>query len=454
MTSPYVNVIKKADWSNDPANHASSAPSDHRNGSYSDKDNTSEKSTEAAKQSSSKKYRAPPPPPSPSLDLEDSDEAVAFPYVNVTGDDQEKEGASSLPPTDHRNGVHTPNESNSNNNSDTSKNSDLVEKEHSGEDSSSCEDSSIGEVQKNHESKEDKTLDSAQATVQGSCGDFKSKEENKDRDQEKEDEAAFCVEDHLKEHAENAGSVGQNPESDISIYMLHDIEALSAIKPMDGSEDGLVKEVLTEISTTMRKRKEEEVDISIRRSLRKSTVSDLSTEEILSELSVTDIIFITDNVQPVKMPSDADSVSSSAVEDGKTVHHSQGLDQGLVLSVQKLEEMADKDVSNATNHSPEDLDYAMTAADQLTADLVRSKSADELADSPSENIAPNRMGVDENENVKSKSASQHSLGRILSFRETTNNIELGAYIFFLSINTVFNILNTVDDMGFLYYTQL
>ena len=253
--------------------------------------------------------------------------------------------------------------------------------------------------------------------------------------------------------------------------MLQDIEALSAIKPMDGSEDGLVKEVLTEISTTMRKRKEKEVDISIRRSLRKSTVSDLSTEEILSELSVTDIIFITDNVQPVKMPSDADSVSSSAVEDGKTVHHSQGLDQGLVLSVQKLEEMADKDVSNAT-HSPEDLDYAMTAADQLTADLVRSKSADELADSPSENIAPNRMGVDEladspsensapnrmgvdeNENVKSKSASQHSLGRILSFRETTNNIELGAYIFFLSSNTVFNILNTVDDMGFLYYTQL
>ena len=453
MTSPYVNVIKKADWSNDPANHASSAPSDHRNGSYSDKDNTSEKSTEAAKQSSSKKYRAPPPPPSPSLDLEDSDEAVAFSYVNVTGDEQEKEGASTLPPTDHRNGVHTPNESNSNNNSDTSKNSDLVEKEHSGEDSSSCEDSSIGEVQKNHESKEDKTLDSAQATVQGSCGDFKSKEENKDRDQEKEDEAAFCVEDHLKEHAENAGSIGQNPESDLSIDMLQDIEALSAIKPMDGSEDGLVKEVLTEISTTMRKRKEKEVDISIRRSLRKSTVSDLSTEEILSELSVTDIIVITDNVQPVKMPSDADSVSSSAVEDGKTVHHSQGLDQGLVLSVQKLEEMADKDVSNAT-HSPEDLDYAMTAADQLTADLVRSKSADELADSPSENIAPNRMGVDENENVKSKSASQHSLGRILSFRETTNNIELGAYIFFLSINTVFNILNTVDDMGFLYYTQL
>ena len=79
---------------------------------------------------------------------------------------------------------------------------------------------------------------------------------------------------------------------------------------------------------------------------------------------------------------------------------------------------------------------------------------DELADSPSENIAPNRMGVDENENVKSKSASQHSLGHILSFRETTYNIELGAYIFFLSINTVFNILNTVDDMGFLYYTQL
>jgi hypothetical protein len=240
-------------------------------------------------------------------------------------------------------------------------------------------------------------------------------------------------------------------------------EILSSDRLMNSSEEGLVKEIMEEICTTMRQRKEEAVEISIRRSLRKSTISDLSTEEILTELTTTDIILIDQNVVPLKMHSDDESVSTCASEHVHTEMYPQHLDEGLVLSIQTLEPSIEKESYKKSQMTFEQntqltTDVQLTVTNKLVypdepvskeqfedvKEKIEKPIASDLAKSLSDQ-PPNDKSVNKETNstevMKEKSSSQHSLGHLLSFRQTTQNIELGASLFLQSLYTVFNLIS-------------
>jgi hypothetical protein len=234
----------------------------------------------------------------------------------------------------------------------------------------------------------------------------------------------------LGNQAENHGVKLESPALDHpvdDVSILQDIEVLSTTKV---SEDGLVKEVMEEICSTMRILKEEVVDISIRKSMRKSTISNLSSDEVLTELTSTDIVIVTENVQPVEVLDGAEdgSASSSATDEPQAGHVSSSLNQGVVLAAQRLEELTDHNVEAPNHNSPR----SFLADGQLSefnreGQLTGSKSEQKLFDMPAEGVNSTRRSEEADKEMRFKSSSQHSLGHLLSFKETTKKIELGVF---------------------------
>jgi hypothetical protein len=175
-------------------------------------------------------------------------------------------------------------------------------------------------------------------------------------------------------------------------------------------ENGFAKEVMDdEIDVNMRILKEEVVDLSIRKSMRKSTISNLSSEEILTELSTTDIIIL-DGVQPVNTL-DAGSVSSQCSDQTCSVQtlETSSVQQGVLLSVQTLENSSVQNGSAPAQLNEEELKLA------IMEEKISRRPGTELSSCGS--LAGRKL--------EQKAPSLHSLGHLLSFGDTTKRIELG-----------------------------
>jgi hypothetical protein len=226
------------------------------------------------------------------------------------------------------------------------------------------------------------------------------------------------------------------------------IEVLSVTKII---ENGFAKEVMEEIDVNMRILKEEVVDQSIRKSMRKSTISNLSSEEILTELSTTDIIIL-DGVQPVNtLDAEAESVSSqcsdqtSSVQQGvllsvQTLENS-SVHQGVQLSVQTLENSSVQQgvllsVQTLENNSVQQGGLLSVQTLENTSVQIGSAPAhrdeEELKLAIMEEKISTRPGTELSScgslsegRLEHKAPSLHSLGHLLSFGDTTKRIELG-----------------------------
>jgi hypothetical protein len=217
-------------------------------------------------------------------------------------------------------------------------------------------------------------------------------------------------------------------------------------------ENGFAKEVMDEIDVNMRILKEEVVDQSIRKSMRKSTISNLSSEEILTELSTTDIIIL-DGVQPVNtLDVEAGSISSqcsdnSSVQQGvllsvQTLGENSSVQQGVLLSVQTLGE--NSSVQQGVLLSVQTFENSSVQQGVLLSGQTLENSSVQFGSAPAQRdeeelklaVMEEKISTGKGTELSScgslsegkleqKAPSLHSLGHLLSFGDTTKRIELG-----------------------------
>ena len=210
------------------------------------------------------------------------------------------------------------------------------------------------------------------------------------------------------------------------------IEVLSVTKII---ENGFAKEVMDEIDVNMRILKEEVVDQSIRKSMRKSTISNLSSEEILTELSTTDIIIL-DGVQPVNtLDVEAGSISSqcsdnSSVQQGvllsvQTLGENSSVQQGVLLSVQTFENSSVQQGVLLSGQTLENssVQFGSAPAQRDEEELKLAVMEEKISTGKGTELSS--CGSLSEGKLEQKAPSLHSLGHLLSFGDTTKRIELG-----------------------------
>jgi hypothetical protein len=386
-----------------------------------------------------KKARAPPPPtPTPSLDSEESDDvgksAVSSPggmkatYVNVIRKLDESSSRLKIEgpaePIQCLNGVVSGNETSSQDSlGNHAKSASELKKlaVASGEGTPILKEST--EINCREESS-GRSLGAGLENDEKTSADADQKEEigKEDGPESSLESTATAPQDNIiiqKEDVHHNSSTEVQTESVLPTGVINTVlqmdtvfEEIKVLSATEIVENGFEKEVIDEININMRISREEVVDMSIRRSMRKSTISDLSTDEMLTELTTADIIF-SESVQPVRLPnSESGSVSSHASEQPGGVKSNSSLDEGVLLSVQRLEITSAHDINAPTLPETDELQLASTAS-----------SEHELVQKPAAELPSNASLLERK--LENKAPSLHSLGHLLDFGETTKKIELG-----------------------------